>query len=88
MFTLHTRIFTKTLIIRDPNPSIESLNETYEKYKPDNPVDVIVTALLHRFAKKKLRSGFIDGPGQYKMSITVRFPIMFWHNIHYKIERL
>lgn len=88
MFVIHTRKFTKSLIIRDPNPNVESLNEAYGKYKPDNPIDFVVTGMLHRFAMRMLRSGFIDSPGEYRMSMTVKFPIMFWHTVHYKIERL
>lgn len=82
------RNYTKELIIRDEAPTVESLTETYKNYKPEGVKDFLVTTYLHRFALAKVKSGFIDGPGIYRMTITVKFPMMFWHNIHTKIVKL
>lgn len=81
------RTYTKMLDL-GATPTEEILEETYKAHKPENLRDAIVTLLLHKYAMKKLRSGFIDSPGTYRLKLTVKFPIMFWHKVHYKIERL
>jgi hypothetical protein len=82
-----TRTYVKELVVSDV-PTLEDLENTYKAYQPENKKDAFVTYLLHRKALRWLRSGFINKPGIYKISMTVKFPIMFWHKIHYRIERL
>ena len=87
MFKLHTRTFTKKVHFKS-QPTAEIADILYEEYEPENLYDRLVTAYFHRYLKRNIKSGFVNRPGTYKMSCTVSFPIMFWHQIYNKIERL
>jgi len=87
MFYGKYKTYSKELVLSDV-PTKEILEETYKKYKFEGPIDFLVTTHLHYFALRKLKNGFIDRPGTYKLSVTVKLPIMFWHKIHTKIEQL
>ena len=69
-------------------PTKAQLQTTFNEHKFEGPKDFIVTSLAHRAAKMFLKSGAIDSPGTYLISVRIKLPIMFWHKVRYNIRKL
>lgn len=87
MFYSIPKSYSKTLILTN-EPSLEVIDEAYLKHKTEGVLEPILMPLFHRKARSWFKSGFIDRPGKYKITISYSLPLMFWHKIYYKIDRL